>query len=154
MEERNDKSVTTADLVNMADFVFKNNYFEFDSCIKQQISGTAIRTKFAPLYACVFMDKVESAFLESENTKPRVKMRDIDDIFFMWTESEDEVEGFLQPLNVFHHNLKFTHVKSKVSINFLDVTASINGEEFETDLYCKPTDCHQFLAFYHSASYS
>ena len=147
LEERNDKSVPTADLVNMADFVLKNNYFEFDSCIKQQISGTAIGTKFAPPYACIFMDKVESAFLESENTKPWVWMRYIDDIFFIWTESEDELEGFLQRLNAFHPNLKFTHDKSKVSINFLDVTVSINGEEFETDLYCKPTDCHQFLEF-------
>ena len=64
LEERNDESVSTADLVNMADFLLKNNYFEFDSCIKQQISGTAIGTKSAPTYACIFMDKVESAFLE------------------------------------------------------------------------------------------
>ena len=75
LEERNDKSVPTADLVNMADFVLKNNYFEFVSCIKQQISGKAIGTKFAPPYACIFMDKVKSAFLESENTKPWVWMR-------------------------------------------------------------------------------
>ena len=70
LEERNDKSVPTVDLVNMAYFVLKKNYFQFDSCVKQQFSGTAIRTKFAPPYACIFMDKVESAFLESENTKP------------------------------------------------------------------------------------
>ena len=70
LEERNDKIVPTTDLVNMADFVLKNNYFEFESCIKQQISGTAIGTKFAPLYACIFMDKVENAFPHSENTKP------------------------------------------------------------------------------------
>ena len=146
LEERNDKSVPTPDLVNMADFVLKNNYFEFDSCIKQQISGTAIETKFAP-YPCIFMDKVEGAFLESENTKPWVWMRYINDIFFIWTESEDELEGFLQRLNALHPNLKFTHDKSKVSINFLDVTVSINGEEFETDLCRKPTDSHHFLEF-------
>ena len=35
----------------------------------------------------------------------------------------------------------------EVSINFLDVTVSVNGEEFETDLYCKPNNCHQFLEF-------
>ena len=147
LEERNYKSVPTAGLVNMADFVLKNNYFEFDSCIKQQISGTAIGTKFAPPYACIFMDKVESAFLESENTKPWVRMRYIDDIFFIWTESEDKLDGFLQRLNAFHPNLKFTYDKSKASINFLDVTVSINGEDFKTDLYCKPNDCHQFLEF-------
>ena len=119
LEERNDESVPTADLVNMADFILKNNYCEFNSCIKQQISGTAIRTKFTPPFACVFMDKVESAFFESENTKPRVWIRYID-IFFIWTGSEDELEGFLQCLNTFHPYLKFTHDKSKVSINFLD----------------------------------
>ena len=88
------------------------------------------------------MDRMEGAFLESENTKPWVWMSYMDDIFFIWTESEDELEGFLQRLNVFHPNLKFTHGNSKLSINFLDVTVSINGEEFESDLYCKPTDCH------------
>ena len=74
-------------------------------------------------------------------------IRYIDDYFLIWTESEDELEGFLQRLNAFHPNLKFTHEKSKVSITFLDVTVIINGEEFETDLYCKPTDCHQFPEF-------
>ena len=74
-------------------------------------------------------------------------MRYIEDIFFIWTESEDELEGFLQRLNAFHANLKFTHEKSKVSIKCLDVTVSINGEAFESDLYRKPIDCNQFLEF-------
>ena len=65
------------------------------------------------------------------------------DIFFIWTKSEDELDGFLQRLIA----LKFTHDKSKLSINVLDVTVIINGEEFETDLYCKSTDCHHFLEF-------
>ena len=68
--------------------------------------------------------------------------------FFIWTERENELESFSQRLNAFHPNLKFTHGKSKVSINFLDVAVSINGEKFETNLYCKPTDCHQFLEFH------
>ena len=44
----------------MAEFVFKNNYFKFNGQVQQQISGTAIGTKFAPAYACIFMDDVES----------------------------------------------------------------------------------------------
>ena len=56
-------SVLTANLVNVADFVLKNNYFEFDSCIKQQISGTAIGTKFAPPYACIFVVRWKVHFL-------------------------------------------------------------------------------------------
>ena len=68
-------------------------------------------------------------------------------IIFICTECEDELEDVLQCLNYFHPNLKFIHDKSKVSVNFLDVTVRINGGEFEIYLYCKSTDCHQFLEF-------
>ena len=34
-------------------------------------------------------------------------MRYIDDIVLIWTESKDELEGFLQRLNAFHPNLKY-----------------------------------------------
>ena len=68
-------------------------------------------------------------------------------IIFICTECEDELEDVLQCLNYFHPNLKFIHDKSKVSVNFLDVTVRINGGEFEIHLYCKSTDCHQFLEF-------
>ena len=67
----------------------------------------------------------------------------IDDTFLICTEGEDKLEGFLN----FHPNLKFSHEKSKSSVNFLDVRVSIVDNKFETDLFCKPTDCHQFLHF-------
>ena len=52
----------------MDKFVLKNNYFEFNGIVKQQISGTAIRTKFAPPYACILMEEVETSFfLDTEN---------------------------------------------------------------------------------------
>ena len=74
-------------------------------------------------------------------------LRYIDDIFFIWTEGENKLESFLQRLNAFHLNLKFSHEKSKTSVNFLDVVVRINGDRFETDLYSEHTDCHQFLEF-------
>ena len=70
LEERSDKKVPSADLVDMAEFVLKNNFFEFYSKGKQKISGTAIGTKFAPPYACNFMNKVEIHFLETQTVKP------------------------------------------------------------------------------------
>ena len=48
----------------MTEFVLKNNYFEFNSKVKQQLSGTAIGTKFS----CMFMDQVETEFLEYKDT--------------------------------------------------------------------------------------
>ena len=46
------------DIFLMADFVLKNN---FDSKFYKQISETAIGTKFAPPYACIFVDRTEDA---------------------------------------------------------------------------------------------
>ena len=51
----------------MAEFALKNNFFEFNNQIKQQISGTAIGTKRAPMYTYIFMDKVETEFFRDTN---------------------------------------------------------------------------------------
>ena len=67
-----EKVVPTEDIIKLTEFVLKNNIFEFDSKIMQQISGTAIGTKFAPSYACIFLDYMENEFLENEPIKPWV----------------------------------------------------------------------------------
>ena len=75
--------IPSEDLVQMAEFVLKSYFFEFNSQIKQQISGTAIGTKCAPSYACIFMDKVETEFLKTQRDKPFWSVRYIDDIVFI-----------------------------------------------------------------------
>ena len=69
----------------MTDFILRNKYFQFNAQIKQQISGTAVGTKFAPPYACLFMDKIETAFVETQELQPFVWFRYIDDIFYLGT---------------------------------------------------------------------
>ena len=39
------------------EFALRNNYFEFNGKVKQQISGIAIGTECAPTYACIYMDE-------------------------------------------------------------------------------------------------
>ena len=77
-----EKSIHTEDLVKMAGFALKNNYFEFDSNVKHKMSGTAIGTKFAPPYACIYMDYMENQFLTIEKIQPWIWFRYVDDIFF------------------------------------------------------------------------
>ena len=67
----------------MAEFVLKNNYFDFNGQVKQKISGAAIGTKFARIYTCIFMDDIESKFLETQSLQPLIWFRYIDDVFFM-----------------------------------------------------------------------
>ena len=68
----------------MAGFVLKNNVFEFNGTFKKHISGTGIGTKCAPSYAYIFMNEFETWFTESQENKPLVWFRYIDDIFFIW----------------------------------------------------------------------
>ena len=49
----------------MADFMLKNNLLQFDCKSYQQKSGKGIGTMFAPSYACIFMDYVETEFLKT-----------------------------------------------------------------------------------------
>ena len=99
----------------MVEFILRNNFFEFKTKIIQQISGTAIGAEFVPPYACLFMDRIENDFLDSEIIKPWLSLRYIDHI---WTEGKDKLEGFLNCLNNFHPNLRFTWDKSNSSVSF------------------------------------
>ena len=72
-----EKKIILSDLINMAEFVLKNNYFEFDSKVKKHISGSAIRTKLGPPYTFIFMDKVEREFPEAEDIKTMVMGEEI-----------------------------------------------------------------------------
>ena len=83
LDNREVEKTPTEDLVKMAEFVLKNNYFEFNGSIKQQLSGTTIGKKFAPPYTCIFMDKRETNFLKTQTLGPLMWFRYIDDVFFM-----------------------------------------------------------------------
>ena len=97
----------------MAEFVLKNNYFHFNVKVKQQISGTTIGTKFAPTCFCVFMDQVETDFLRAQENVPLVWFPYINDVFFIWTHGENELNSFMRKLNQFNPNLCVTYESSK-----------------------------------------
>ena len=118
----------------MARFVLEN-YFEFNGDVKKQISGTAIGTKFAPPYACIFMDDLETKFLQSQSLQPLVWFRYIDDIFFIWTHGNDKLEKFLDDLNTFDNNIKFTRESSKDNVIFLDLIVKLSKGLLTTDLH-------------------
>ena len=134
-------------LARMKDFVLKNNSFEFNGEVKRQKSGTAIGTQFAPHYAWIFMDEVETEFLKSQELQPFLWLRYIGDIFFVWTHGEETLTQFLNELNNFHSNLKLIYETSSGTVNFLDLNVSLKNGAIDTDLYIKPTYSHQYLYY-------
>ena len=82
LESRLMKKIPIENLIKMAEFVLKNKLFEFNNKVIQQILGTAIDVKFAPPYSCIYMDRVEQEFLETQKLQLLLWLRYIDDILF------------------------------------------------------------------------
>ena len=146
LDNREVEKTPTEDLVKMAEFVLRNNYFEFNGSIKQQLSGTTIGKKFAPPYACIFMDKLETNFLKTQTLGPLMWFRYIDDVS-LWTHGEENLNWFLDNLNNYDPYMKFTHEYSKDEIPFFDLKVGIKNSIITTDLYVKDTDRHQYLHY-------
>ena len=93
------------------------------------------------------MSEFEARFIESQQNKPLVWFRYIDDIFFIWTHGEDKLKTFLEHLESFDPNLKFSHESRKESLPFLDLKVKLSKGKIDTDLYIKNTDTHQYLHY-------
>ena len=145
LETREDKTVSSKSLCDLASIVLKENYSELSSKIYHQKLGTAIGTKFAPPYANLFMAGLEKHIFENSGYHPYLWLRFLDDIFCIWTDGLEKLQEFFKFLNAFHPTIKFTMNYSYKTINFLDVQVSKRNSTLETDLYCKDTDRHQYL---------
>ena len=116
-----------------------------------QINGASMGTKCAPTYSSLFMGKFEEIHI-----LPRIKdliliyVRYIDDIFFIWKGTEQELLKFFSDINLVHPTIKFDYSYSRKSVNFLDSKVSILGRKLGTSVYTKPTDRKAYL---HSKSY-
>ena len=97
------------------------NYFSFAGLFFQQTHGTAMGAAFSPTIANIFMSVTLHRFLKSQQTKPILLSRYVDDMFMIWPKKET-IHTFLSELNNFHPNLRFTHTLSETTTDFLDLT--------------------------------
>ena len=137
-------------LMECLELVLNGNIFTFNEELYIQKIGTAMGTKLAPTYACLFMGWFEEDFLQTKwkGTQPKLYRRYIDDIVFIWEGSEQELQLFIRELNNHHSHIKFTanyDIKTK-SVPFLDMQVSINKDGFiKTDLFTKEPAKIQYL---------
>ena len=64
--------------------------------------------------------------------QPLVWFRYINDIFFIWTHDKDKLVKFLDDLNSFNNNIKFTHESSKENVIFLDLIVKFSKARLTT----------------------
>lgn len=128
------------------------NNFQFNDQNILQINGVSMGTKCAPTYATLYMGKFEENYiLPVIREAILLYCRFIDDIFFIWTKTEDELVRVIDELNSIHPTIKFDVQFSKENINFLDTTVTITKDNtIKTTVYTKPTDQKSYL---HAKSY-
>ena len=93
------------------------------------------------------MHEVEAELLKTENIKPLLWLRYIDDIFFICTRGEKQLKNFMKNFKSCKSNFKFTYEYSKSEINFLNLKVKFEKGSLVTSVYIKPTDRHRYLHY-------
>ena len=122
------KKVPTEDIIEMAENVLKKVFLSLISNFSNKYVEPLLVLNLLPSpYDCIFMDFIETEFLKTQSIKLSVWKRFIDDIFFIWTDIEKNLEKCLKELNRFYANIKITFEISKMKVNFLDVVTEIKN---------------------------
>ncbi|CAF3986224.1 unnamed protein product, partial [Adineta steineri] len=111
-------------------FVYRNKYY-------QQIIGGAMGSPFTLTLANIFMWKWEKESICKELHSLELYGRYIDDIFFTWNDTKENLEQVLEKLNNHHPNIKLEY-KIGQSLPFLDVLLTNNNGTLSTSVYRKP----------------
>ena len=105
-------------------------------------------SRSSPTFACIFMGMLELLMLfewqRIGEMEPHLWRRFIDDIFFIWKGSEEDLIWFITKLNSIHSTIKFEFKAGESfnfetqSVNFLNLTICIDGNGFiKTTLFQK-----------------
>jgi hypothetical protein len=118
----------------MLKFILNNNYFEYADIIYQQKEGIAMGTNAAPTLANYYLDQLIDHEIINQD-KTRNYYRYIDDIFFTWTGTTEELSHFAEGINNTVPNLKFTYKTSRDRIEFLDLNIITNHKTNRLEFY-------------------
>ena len=145
-----DQNRPDQEILELLEINLTKNDFEFNGEFYLQIKGTAMGKKFAPAYANIFMADWEEKALAKCHNKPLLYLRYLDDVFGIWTYSEQEFLEFIDTLDTHDPSIRLKHTFNNSSIDFLDTTI-YKGTNFDNNhtldikVYFKETDTHSLL---------
>ena len=136
------------DIVKVMNHVLKNNTFVFENQVYKQIFGTAMGTPMAPTISSLFMGWLEERLLANSPVTIDPKFwRFLDDIYLLWTGTDEQWDIFLEYINSFHDTIKFTSQVSPFKMPYLDMLTKLLNGYLHTDLYTKSTNAHAYLHY-------
>ena len=95
----------------------------------------------SPILAEIFMNDMENKILKGSKFGNSIKYwaRYVDDILMVWTGTNRQVDLLLSEMNAMNESIKFTVEKGNETINYLDLTLTLNNNRIEYKIYRKPT---------------
>src|SRR6218665_148639 len=109
---------------------------------------------FAPNLANIYLIEFDRQACEDFSINPLDFFRFLDDVFFLWPGTIDELKQYENFLNALIPDIKVTLAHSDTEIGFLDTTIFKHTENgittLKTKVFFKETDTHQLL---HHSSY-
>nr|XP_055053666.1 uncharacterized protein LOC129438772 isoform X1 [Misgurnus anguillicaudatus] len=141
---------STSCIVELIEIVLKSNFFLSGSDYYLQISGTSMGSKMAPSFASLYCGHFEHQVIFNEQRNPFLHKishwkRYIDDIFFIWKGSAEELSDFHNFINSNAQSLRFTIEQSAHEMNFLDILVYKERNTLGSTLYRKSTDRNSIL---------
>ena len=102
----------------------------------------------APPFANIFMGKFGETFIYPYiQNLCIVYLRYIDDLFLIWTGTEEQLKDFVMNFNSQHPSIKFSCQISNKSIDFLDTTVYIKNRRLHTTIFTKPIDKQNYFHY-------
>ncbi|CAF1430004.1 unnamed protein product [Adineta steineri] len=131
------RGIDIATIRELARIVIEENVFIYRNKYYQQIIGGAMGSPFTLTLANIFMWKWEQESICKDLHSPQLYGQYIDDIFFTWNDTKENLEKLLEKLNNHHPNIKLEY-KIGQSLPFLDVLLTNNNGTLSTSVYRKP----------------
>ena len=141
-------NITEADLIELLEVSTKNQLFQFQWVLYEQVDGVAMGSPLGPLMADAFMCNIEEQ-LTNQNKMPNFYKRYVDDTLSKMPDAE-AASTFLATLNEIHPSISFTmELEKNGKLPFLGMEIIRNSTRLDRKVYRKPTDTG-LLLHYHS----
>jgi len=148
-QDNPDPGRPTAEILQLLDITLKNNDFEFNGEYFLQVHGTAMGKIYAPKLADIYLTYFDRMATTGFRIKPEKYYRYLDDVFFKWRGSQQDLDEFNLFLNGIIPDITVTLSCNNLSVDFLDTTVYKCPQggvtTLQTRVYFKPTDTHQLL---------
>jgi len=136
-------------IIELLELALRNNDFHFNEEIFLQIYGTAMGKSFAPSLANLYLVDFDNQAMKGFHIQPQLFFRFLDDVFFVWPGTREDLKEFERFLNSIIPDIEITLNVHDTEVNFLDTSIFKHHSEdtvsLQTKVFFKATDTHQLL---------